>query len=51
MRAGKEAKYIEFNSIQDLKGFSPAPLWIPMQVMQLAGKMGGRGIAVPPACP
>lgn len=40
MRAGEEAKCIEFNCIQYLKGFSPAPLWIPMQVMQLAGKMG-----------
>lgn len=40
MRAGEEAKYIEFNCIQYLKGVSPAPLWIPMQVMQLAGKMG-----------
>lgn len=40
MRAGEEAKYSEFNCIQYLKGFSPAPLWIPMQVMQLAGKMG-----------
>ena len=37
-RRGSE--HTEFNCIQYLKGFSPAPLWIPMQVMQLAGKMG-----------
>ena len=41
-RAGKGGKYIEFNSIQDLKGFSlpHRTLWITMQVMQLVGKMG-----------
>ena len=52
-RAGKRAKYIEFNSIQDLKGFSlpHRTLWITLQVMQLVGKMGEGGVAVPPACP
>ena len=40
-RRGRE--HAEFSCIQHLKGFSPAPLWIPMQVMQLAGKTGGWG--------
>lgn len=49
-RRGSE--HAEFSCIQHLKGFSPAPLWIPMQVMQLAGKTGGMGeMRVPPARP
>lgn len=37
---GRGSEHAEFNCIQPLKGLFPRPLWIPMQVMQLAGEVG-----------
>lgn len=50
VRAGKEAKYIEFNSIQDLKGFSPAPCGFQCRSCNLQARWG-KGYCGATDCP